>query len=79
MEDEFEISQGRIIQRSSFLSRKQVLLKMPPTMPSTPSVFTKPPSDQPTEKKPAQLTEEQLNRFFHDGYLILHDIGELKT
>ena len=51
---------------------------MAPTapMPSTTSVFTKPPPEQPTRKKPAQLTVEQLNRFFHDGYLVLHDIGE---
>ena len=52
---------------------------MAPTMPPTPSVFTKAPLDQPTRKKPAQLTEEQLNRFFNDGFLILHDIGELKA
>ena len=54
---------------------------MAPTMPPTPSVFTRapPPDQQPTRKKPAQLTEEQLNRFFHDGFLILHDIGELEA
>ena len=50
---------------------------MAPTMPTTPSVFTKAPPDQPTQKKPGQLSEEQLHRFFHDGFLILHDIGEL--
>ena len=38
-----------------------------------PEVFTSIPNDQPTDKKPGQLSQEQLKHFFEKGYLILTD------
>ncbi len=41
-----------------------------------PSVFTVAPSDQPKEPRPGQLSKEQLEQFFNEGYIVLNDVGE---
>lgn len=46
-------------------------------VPPRPEVYTvKPP--QPKEKKPGQLTEEQLNHFFEKGYVVVKDYFDKK-
>ena len=41
-----------------------------------PQAFTKPPV-QPLVKKPGQLTPDQLNHFFTEGFVILEDFLDI--
>ena len=47
------------------------------TVPAFPEVFTVPPKEQPKQKKPGQLSEEQLKQFFENGYIVLNDLIDL--
>ena len=44
------------------------------TAPCYPEAFTVPPQPQPKDKKPGQLTQEQLDEFFDKGYIIVKDL-----
>ena len=43
------------------------------------NAFTVPPAQQPTEPKPGQLTKDQLDQFFNEGFVIVKDIIDTKT
>ena len=43
------------------------------------NAFTVPPKEQPTEWKPGQLSQEQLEHFFKEGYLVVKDIIDKET
>ena len=34
------------------------------------NAFTVPPAQQPTEPKPGQLTKDQLDQFFNEGFVV---------
>ena len=41
-----------------------------------PEAYTKPPC-QPSVKKPGQLTQDQLNHFFTEGFVIIEDFLDI--